>query len=144
MVTKLNSLQFLWGTKFTAVFICILCTCIKKCICLYAYVYRVYIACAVLSCFSNIWFFATPWTITHQAPLSIGLSKQEYWSGLPCPPPGDLPDPGTEVTSPRSLASQVDSLPLAPPVEPSIYYTITLRCVYMWMYILLLLLLFSR
>ena len=40
----------------------------------------------------------TPWTVAHQAPLSIGSSRQEYWSGLPCPPPGDLPDPGMEPT----------------------------------------------
>ena len=43
-----------------------------------------------------------PWIIAHQDPLSMGFSKQEYWSGLPCPPPGDLPDPGTEPASPRS------------------------------------------
>ena len=36
----------------------------------------------------------TPWAIAHQAPLSMAFSRQEYWSGLPCPPPGDLPDPG--------------------------------------------------
>ena len=45
---------------------------------------------------------ATLWTVAHQAPLSMGVSRQEYWSGLPCPPPGDLPDPGIE---PVSLAS---------------------------------------
>ena len=50
--------------------------------------------------------FVTPWTGAHQAPLSMGFSRQEYWSGLPCPSPGDLPDPGTE---PRSPALQVDS-----------------------------------
>ena len=44
----------------------------------------------------------TPWTVTRQAALSRGFSRQEYWSGLPCPPPGDLPDPGIE---PRSLMS---------------------------------------
>ena len=43
-----------------------------------------------------------PWTVTHQAPLSTGFFRQEYWSGLPCPPPGDLPDPGIE---PGSLMS---------------------------------------
>ena len=48
--------------------------------------------------------FATPWTIAHQAPLSMGLSRQEYWHGLPCPSPGDLPDPGTELTSPALQA----------------------------------------
>ena len=48
--------------------------------------------------------FATPWTVAHQAPLSLGLSRQEYWSGLPCPPPGDLPHLGTEPRSPAWLA----------------------------------------
>ena len=43
--------------------------------------------------------FATPWTVACQGPLSMGLSRQTYWSRLPCPPPGDLPDPGTEPTS---------------------------------------------
>ena len=42
---------------------------------------------------------ATPWTVAHQAPLSMGLSRQEYWSGVPCPPPGDLPNPGIELWS---------------------------------------------
>ena len=46
--------------------------------------------------------FATPWTVAHQTPLSMGFSRQEYWSGLPCPPPGDLPNPGIE---PMSLMS---------------------------------------
>ena len=44
----------------------------------------------------------TPWSIAHQAPLSMALSRQEYWSGLPCPPPGDLPDPGIELAFPAS------------------------------------------
>ena len=43
--------------------------------------------------------FVTPWTVAPQAPLSMGFSRQEYWSGLPCPPPGDLPDPGIKPTS---------------------------------------------
>ena len=50
----------------------------------------------------------TPWTVARQAPLSMGFSRQEYWSGLPFPPPGDLPNPGVE---PRSPAWQADSLP---------------------------------
>ena len=53
----------------------------------------------MLSCFSHVWLFATLWTVDRQAPLSMGFSRQEYWSGLPCPPPGDLPDPGIEPTS---------------------------------------------
>ena len=44
--------------------------------------------------------FATPWTVAHQTPLSMGFPRQEYWSGLPWPPPGDLPNPGIEPASP--------------------------------------------
>ena len=53
---------------------------------------------------------ASPWTVVHQAPLSMGSSRQEYWTGLPFPTPGDLPDPGIE---PKSPVLQVDSLPLS-------------------------------
>ena len=45
---------------------------------------------------SHVWLCATSWTIAHQAPLSVGFSRQEYWNGLPCPPPGDLPNPGVK------------------------------------------------
>ena len=54
--------------------------------------------------FSRVRLFATQWTVAHQAPLSMGLSWQEYWSGLPFPAPGDLPDPGIEPTSLMSPA----------------------------------------
>ena len=57
--------------------------------------------------------FATPWTVVHQVPLSMGFHRQEYWSRLPFPSPGDLPNPGTEPTSLVSPALQVDSLPLS-------------------------------
>ena len=56
------------------------------------------------SCISHVHLFVTPWTIAHQAPLSMGSSRQEYWSGLPCPLPGDLPDPGIEPTTVTSPA----------------------------------------
>ena len=56
---------------------------------------------------SRVRLFAITWTIALQAPLSLGFSKLEYWSGLPCPPPGNLPNPGIE---PRSPTLQVDSL----------------------------------
>ena len=59
---------------------------------------------SVLSHFSHVQLFATPWTIAHQAPLSMGFSKQEYWSALPCPPPGDLPNPGIKPVSRMSPA----------------------------------------
>ena len=59
---------------------------------------------------SVVWLFVTPWTIAHQAPLSMELSRQEYWSRVPFPSPGDLPNPGIEPASP---ALQADSLPLS-------------------------------
>ena len=67
----------------------------------------------VLSHFSRVQLFATLWTAAHQAPLPMGFSRQEYWRGLPCPPPGDLPDPGIELASPASPSLQADSLPLS-------------------------------
>ena len=54
--------------------------------------------------FSCVQLFATPWPVTRKAPLSVGFSRQECWSGLPCPPPGDLPDPGIEPASLTSSA----------------------------------------
>ena len=59
-----------------------------------------------------------PWTVARQAPLSIGFPRQEYWSGLPFPPPGDLSSPGIEPESPVSPTWQVDSLPLYRLVSP--------------------------
>ena len=53
----------------------------------------------MLSCFNRVQLFAAPWTVACQALLSMGFSRQEYWSGMPCPPPGFLPDPGIEPTS---------------------------------------------
>ena len=57
----------------------------------------------------------TPWTVAHQAPLSMGFFRQEHWSGFPCPPPGDLPDPGMEPVLLCLLHWQVGSLPLMSP-----------------------------
>ena len=72
----------------------------------------------VLSCFSRFWLFATLWIVSRHAPLSMGFSRQEYWSRLPCPPPGDLLHPGIEPTSPASPDLQADSLPTEPPGKP--------------------------
>ena len=58
----------------------------------------------------------TPWTVAYQAAPSIGFSRQEYWSGLPFPSPGDLPDPGIE---PGSSVWQADPLPSEPPGKPT-------------------------
>ena len=90
----------------------------------------------VLSCFSCVWLFAVLGTIAHQAPLSMGFPRWEYWSGFPLPPPGDLPNPGIQPAS--SIAPgllQVESIPLEPPGKPIytyiyIYTTYIYICIY--------------
>ena len=71
---------------------------------------------------SRVRLFATPWTVSYQAPPSVGFSRQEYWSGMPFPSPGHLPSPGIE---PRSPALQAYALPFEPPEKPvvSIYFS---------------------
>ena len=69
-----------------------------------------YLRACVLSRFTCVQPFATLWTVAHQTPLSMGVSGQEYRSGLPCPPPGDLLDPGIKPASPVSPELQADSL----------------------------------
>ena len=65
-----------------------------------------------LKSLSRVQLFATPWTVAYQAPPFMEFSRQEYWSGLPFPSPGDLPEPGIEPGSP---ALQADALPSEPP-----------------------------
>ena len=65
---------------------------------------------------SRVWVFETLWTVARQVPLSIGFSRQEYWSGLQSPPPGDLPDPGIEPASP-ALAGELFTT--EPPGKPN-------------------------
>ena len=77
-----------------------------------------YIGMYMLSCFSQVRLFATPWTVACQSPLSMGLSWKEHWSGLTFPPSGDLPSPGIEPMSP---ALQADSFPLNHKESPVIY-----------------------
>ena len=78
----------------------------KQLFCFFAYffldlhLYSIPIYRYTVCSFSCVQLFAAPWTIACQAPLSVGLSRQEYWSGLPFPPPGDLPDPGIKPASP--------------------------------------------
>ena len=79
----------------------------------------------VVSHFSHVQHFETPWIVACQAPLSMGFSRQEYWSGFPCPAPGDLPDPGIEPNSP---ALQADSLPTKPTGKP--IYVVYLYFIY--------------
>ena len=71
----------------------------------------------MLSHFSHVLLFVTLWSVAHQALLSMGFCRQENWSGLPCPPPGNLPDPETKTVSP---ALQADSLLAEPPGKPSL------------------------
>ena len=69
----------------------------------------------LLSRFSRVRLLVTPWTAAYEAPPPMEFSRQEFWSGLPFPSPGDLPDPGTEPGSP---ALQADALLLEPPAFP--------------------------
>ena len=68
---------------------------------------------------SHVRLFVTPWTVAHQALLSMGFSRQEYWSGLPFPSPEDLPNPGIKPGSP---ALQADALTSEPPGKPNYYF----------------------
>ena len=79
------------------------------------FIYIKSLVCYVLSC---VRFFGTPWTVAHQAPLSIEFSKQEYWSSLPFPIPGDLPDPGIKPKSLVSPALAGRFFTTAPPRKP--------------------------
>ena len=71
----------------------------------------------MLSCFSRVQLFATPWTVAYQPPLSMGFSRQRYWSGLPFPSLGDLPNPRIE---PGSHTLQADASLSEPPGKPSV------------------------
>ena len=84
----------------------------------------------LLSC---VRLFATPRTVASQAPLSMGFSRQKYRSGLPCPPPRDLPDPGTEPTSPSVPALQADSVPLSHQGCPFYYVAKDSRLFFCWL-----------
>ena len=81
----------------------------------YVTVYQIISMKSVKILFSRVQFFVIPWITAHQTPLSMEFSRQEYWSGLPCPSPGDLPDPGIEPGCP---VLQADSLPSEPPGKP--------------------------
>ena len=76
------------------------------------------LACVHAQSLTCVQLFATPWTVAHQAPLSMQFSRQEYWSGLPFPPPGDLLDPRIELTSPASAAQAGGFFTTTPPGKP--------------------------
>ena len=89
---------------------------------LIVYSLRAHLRAQSLSC---VRLFVTPWTVAHQASSSMGFSRQEYWSGLPFPPPGDLPDPGLL----HFLHWQVDSLPLSHLGSPRLQFDSYKGCV---------------
>ena len=89
---------------------------------------------------SRVWLFATPWTIAHQTPPSMEFFRQGYWSGLPIPSPGDLPNPGIELRSP---ALQADALPSEPPGNPSILDSWPLFCYFSLLSLLCSLMIFA-
>ena len=76
----------------------------------------IYTACVCAQLLNCVWLFVIQWTVAHQALLSMGFSRQEYWNELPVSPSGDLPDPGIKPNSP---ALQVDSLPLSHQGSPT-------------------------
>ena len=79
---------------------------------------------------SGVWLFATLWTVALQSPLSMGFSRQEYWSGLPFPPPGYLPNPGVKPVSPVSPALAGRFFTTEPPGKPNS----RLACLYLVVY----------
>ena len=88
--------------------------------------------CMSVCMLSRVWLFATLWTVACQGPLSMGFSRQECCSGLPCPPPGDLPDPGIEPVSPASLALQAGSFPLSHRGRPRVCLLHIKKCWISW------------
>ena len=92
--------------------------------------FNLFITIAVV--FKSCQLFATPWTVAHQTPLSMGFPRQEYWSGLPFPSPGEIPDPGIKPMPP---ALQAYSLPLSHPGFP--FITVFLPLTSSPMYILI-------
>ena len=98
------------GTHFREIFPDLICSNIS----IDPFLHLLYFASqCMLSRFSHVQLFVTPWTIARWVPLFRGFSQQEYWNVLPCPPPGDLPEPGVKPKSPVSPALRVDSLPLS-------------------------------
>ena len=77
--------------------------------------YKGHVECVCAWVLSPVRLLSTPWAVAHQAPLSVGFPRQEYWSRLPFPPPGELPDPGIKLSSPEL---QANSLPTEPPGKP--------------------------
>ena len=94
--------------------------------------YLSHVPTCVLSHFSHVWLFMTPWTVARQGPPSMGFSRQEYWSGLPCPSLGDLPNPGIEPTSLKSPALAGEFFTSEPSWKPIYIYMYTFMYITVW------------
>ena len=103
MTSTRKSVSSISLLNYSSVYVCV-------CVCVHMHVHLSGHAFVL----SHVRLFVTPWTVAHQAPLSMEFPRQEYWSGLPFFTPGDLLDPEIEPTSPVSCALQVDSLPTEP------------------------------
>ena len=120
---NIHSVQVLWES---IIYIYIYIYIVSK-VQLYIYIYiYIYIKVSLL-CLT----FCNPWTVACQAPLPIGFSRQEQWSGSPCPSPGNLPAQGSNPCLLRLLLWQLGSLPLAPPGKPMLYMYV---CIYIYIY----------
>ena len=95
-----------------------MCVCVCVCVC---------------ELLSRVQLFVTLWTVSHQAPLSVGFSRQGYWSGLPFPPLGDRPNPGIELESLVSPVLQMASLSAEPPEKPVQAGERRGTCIYLWL-----------
>ena len=91
-----------------------MCVCVCVCVC--------------VRMFSYVQLFAIPWTVAHKAPLSTGFPRQEYWNGLPCPPPGDLPDPQIKPVSPALAGGFFSTEPPGKPQPCLPEYKVTPCC----------------
>ena len=89
------------------------------CVCVFYMCVRIHAA--AIQCTRHVWLLAAPWTAAHQAPLSVGFLRQGYWSGVPFPSPGGLPDPGTESTSLHWQANSVPPSHQGSPANTNIY-----------------------
>ena len=95
-----------------------------------------HVCACLLSCFGSVQLFVIPWTAACQPPLSMGFSRQEYWSELSCPPPGDFPNPGTEPASPNAICKMFFfSLGILDPAPFSAWSYV--NHIYVYMYIAL-------
>ena len=94
------------------------------------YIYVALVCECMLSRFTCVWFCATQWIVDCQAPLSVGFSRQEYWSGLPCPSPGDLSNSGIKPRCPALWTNSLPTKPLGKPQWVNSNAFINMKCIF--------------